>query len=75
MIKKLTKHGDEWALVIEKPVLEQLKIDPETPLEVTTEGQILIVSPAQEVDREAKFRAALEKTNRSYGRTLKKLAE
>jgi antitoxin MazE len=75
MIKKLTKHGNSWALVIDKPVLELLNIDPETPLEIATDGQTLIVSPARDPKRKAKFKAALDRTNRKYGRVLKKLAE
>jgi antitoxin MazE len=75
MIKKLTKHGNSWALVIDKPVLELLKIDPESPLEMTTDGQTLIISPAASPRRKAKFKAALEKTNRRYGRALKRLAD
>lgn len=74
MIKTLTKHGNSWALVIDKPVLELLKIDPETPLEISTDGQSITVSPVRP-DRRAKFRAALEKTNRRYGRALKRLAK
>jgi antitoxin MazE len=74
MIKTLTKHGNSWALIIDKPVLELLKIDPETPLEISTDGQSITVSPVRP-DRRSKFRAALEKTNRRYGRALKKLAE
>jgi antitoxin MazE len=75
MIKKLTKHGNSWALVIDKPVLELLKIDPETPLEIATDGQTLIISPARDPKRVAKFEAALDKTNRKFGRVLKNLAE
>ena len=75
MIKKLTKHGNSWALVIDKPVLELLKIDPELPLEVTTDGQTLIISPAASRKRKSKFQAALEKTNRTFGRALKRLAD
>jgi len=75
MIKKLTKHGNSWALVIDKPVLELLKIDPDTALEIATDGRTLIISPAREPERVAKFEAALNKANRKYGRVLKKLAE
>jgi antitoxin MazE len=75
MIKKLTKHGNSWALVIDKPVLELLKIEPETPLEIATDGQTLIVSPVRDPKRRAKFEEALAKTNRKYGRALQKLAE
>jgi antitoxin component of MazEF toxin-antitoxin module len=75
MIKKLTRHGNSYALVIDKPVLDLLNIDPEAPLEITTDGQTLIVSPARDPQRKAKFEAALEATNRRYGRALKRLAD
>jgi antitoxin MazE len=75
MIKKLTKHGNSWALIIDKPVLDLLNIDPETPLEISTDGQTLVVTPAKQGARKARFESALEKTNRKYGRALKRLAE
>ncbi len=75
MIKNLTKHGNSLALVIEKPVLELLGSDAETPFEVTTDGQVLILSPVKDVRRREEFRAALEKVNARYPRALKKLAE
>ena len=75
MIKKLTKHGNSWALVIDKPILELLKIDPETALEITTDGHTLIIAPAPRKERKANFQAAVETTNRKYGKALKKLAE
>lgn len=75
MIKNLTRHGNSWALVIDKPVLELLNIDPETPLKLRTDGQTLIVAPADENERRTKLRGALEATNRRYGKALKKLAE
>jgi antitoxin MazE len=75
MIKKLTKHGNSYALVIDKPVLDLLQIDPDAPLEITTDGQTLTVAPVRDPRRVARFEAALEKANRKYGRVLKKLAE
>lgn len=75
MIKKLTKHGNSMALVIERSVLDLLGIDIDTPLEVSTDGNVLIIAPVRDESRAAKFREALDKTNRRYGRALKKLAE
>ena len=66
MRKKLTKHGNSWALVIDKPILELLKIDPESVLEVTTDGRTLMVSPAESALRKAKFTSALKKTNKKF---------
>jgi antitoxin MazE len=75
LIKTLTKHGNSWALVIDKPVLELLNIDPDTPLKIRTDGQTLIIAPADETARKKNFRRALEETNRRYGKALKRLAE
>jgi len=74
MQKKLTKHGNSWALVIDKPILDLLKIDPTMPLEISTDGQTLIVSPAKDRARKAKFTTALKDTNRRFGTALKRLA-
>lgn len=75
MIKNLTKHGNSLALVIEKPVLELLGADAETPFDVTTDGQVLILSPVKDVRRREEFRVSLDKINARYSKALKKLAE
>lgn len=75
MIKQLTKHGNSWAVVIDRPVMDLLKIEPETPLEITTDGRVLTITPVADNVRQKKFEAALTKTNRKYGRALEKLAE
>ncbi len=46
MIKNLVKHGNRWALVIDKPILESLKIDPAQPLKLTTDGTSLQIAAA-----------------------------
>ena len=75
-MKKLTRHGNSWALVIDKPVLDLLKIDPaETPVEMTTDGDALIISPVRDTARRKKFETAIAETHRRYGRALKRLAE
>ena len=75
MLKKLTKHGNSLALVIDRPILDLLKIDPETPLDVSTDGKRLIVAPAEDSARRKKFDAAQESAHKRYGKAFKKLAE
>jgi antitoxin component of MazEF toxin-antitoxin module len=75
MVKKLTKHGNSLALVIDRPILELLKIDPETLLDVSTDGRQLIVAPAKNSARRRKFEAAQELAHQRYGKTFQKLAE
>jgi antitoxin component of MazEF toxin-antitoxin module len=75
MVKKLTKHGNSLALVIDRAILELLKISSETPLEVSTDGQVLVIAPVRDETHQRKFKGALEKANQKYGRVLKRLAE
>ena len=54
MRKKLSAVGNSLGIVIEKPILELLNIDRDTELELTTDGDRLIIEPV----RERKHRAA-----------------
>jgi antitoxin MazE len=75
MTKKLTQHGNSLALVIDKPILDLLRIDADTPLEITTDGQKLLVEPQRDPARQKKFRASLEKMSKRYEKTMHRLAE
>lgn len=75
MIKHLTKHGNSYALVIDRAVMELINIEPETPLNITTDGEALIVAPIRDAKRKKAFEQALAEGNKRYGRMLKKLAE
>ena len=75
MTKTLIRHGNSLALVIDKPILEMLEISADTPLEVTTNGDALLVSPVRDKVRQKKLRASLDKINRKFGDDLKRLAE
>jgi antitoxin component of MazEF toxin-antitoxin module len=75
MVKKLTKHGNSMALVIDRPILDILKIDDDTPLELSTDGQVLVITPVRDKARQAKFANALALVNKRYGKALKRLAE
>jgi antitoxin MazE len=75
MVKKLTKHGNSLALVIDRPILDLLKIDPETLLDVSTDGKQLIVAPVKQSNRRKKFDAAQEWAHKQYGRAFRKLGE
>ena len=75
MVKTLIKHGNSLALVIDKPILEMLQISADTPLELTTNGDSLLVSPIRDKARQKQLKASLAKINRKYGDDLKRLAE
>ncbi len=76
MIKKLVRHGNSRALVIDKPILELLNITDETEIEIITDGTSLTMRPVgAEVERRKRFEAAMEEANRSWGPVFERLAD
>jgi len=75
MTKKLSKHGNSLALVIDRSVLELLGIDEQTTLNISTDGRSLVIVPAREKRRQKRFQQALAACNEQYGQALKRLAE
>lgn len=75
MIKKLTAHGNSAALIIDKAVLELLSITMDTPLEIVTDGQNLIISPVREGQHEDRIAAALARVNTRHGKALRNLVD
>jgi antitoxin MazE len=75
MIKKLTRTGNSLALVIDKPMLEKLGIDETTELELSTDGEVLVISPVREMTREQRFKKALEAVNEKHADLFKRLAD
>ncbi|MCC6572176.1 MAG: AbrB/MazE/SpoVT family DNA-binding domain-containing protein [Planctomycetes bacterium] len=74
MVKTLTKHGNSWALIIDKAILDLLKIDPDTPLEVSTDGECLVARKAANKQQSAKVAKAIRKASKHFGPLLKRLA-
>ena len=75
MIKKLSKHGNSLALVIDRSILELLGIDETTSLDISTDGRALVIVPAPDKRRRKRFEEALAAGNEQYGEALKRLAE
>ncbi len=75
MVKKLTKHGNSLALIIDRPILDLLKIDVETALDISTDGEHLIIGAAKPSARRAKFEKAQAQAHKQYKNTFQKLAE
>ncbi len=48
MIKKLTPIGNSLGLIIDRPILNLLDIDRHTELEITTDGETLMIQPVRE---------------------------
>ena len=75
MVKTLTRHGNSYALVIDKPILDLLRVTPDTPFEIVTDGQCLVLAPVRDPGEERKFQDALKMVHKRFGRAMKRLAE
>ena len=75
MIKKLTRTGNSIAVVLDKPLLEELGLDENSEVEVSTNGQIIVITPKRDSARDRKFRKAVDKINRKYAGLFKRLSE
>lgn len=75
MTKTLTTIGNSLGLIIDKPILELLRIDKDTPLEIETDGKSLIIRPVHAQDRRSRVRDATEKMMDAHDETLRKLAK
>jgi antitoxin MazE len=72
--KKLAAVGNSYGIVIDKPILEILDIDRDTELDVTTDGQRLIIEPVHE-SRKKRVSKAHEKVMKKHDSTFRKLAK
>ena len=75
MIKRLQKHGNSVALIIEKPVMQALGITEETPLQVTINGNALVVAPANVGIGAERMKSTVKDLRKRYGPMLKRLAD
>lgn len=77
MIKRLQAIGNSSGVIIDRPVLDLLKITAETQLEVSTDGERLIITPLHEKGRgrAAKLAKAQAKTLAKHAETFRKLAK
>jgi antitoxin component of MazEF toxin-antitoxin module len=74
MIKRLTKHGNSLALVIEKPVLDLMNITDKTSLEVVTDGQELRIRPVRDAAKRKRLEESIRRADEVFAKAFKDLA-
>ena len=75
MTKRLTRSGNSLALVIDRPLLEALEIDADTELELSTDGDVLVVTPIREGQRKRDVADLVAEAHEQYGGVFRRLAE
>jgi antitoxin component of MazEF toxin-antitoxin module len=75
MVKYLTRVGNSEALVIDKAILSLLHISDTTPLEITTDGKNLVISPVTEPSQVREAGKAYRAVKKRFSRALRRLAD
>ena len=79
MNKRLSVIGNSLGVIIDKPILELLKIDRDTILEVSTDGEALMIRPApkeiSQNSRAQRLQAASRKVADTHAEAFEKLAK
>lgn len=74
VIKKLSAVGNSLGIIIERPILELLDITKDTPLEIKTDGEALIIRPVK-LGRKDRIRESTKRMMSVHDETLRKLAK
>jgi antitoxin MazE len=76
MVKHLQAVGNSSGVIIDKPILELLRITPDTDLDISTDGERLIITPIrQQATRKSKLAQAQVQVIANHERTFRKLAK
>lgn len=75
MVKRLSRSGNSLALVIDRPLLEALGIDADTELELSTDGDVLVVTPLRDKARRKQVADLVAEAHEQYGGVFRRLAE
>ena len=73
--KTLTRNGNSLALTLDKPLLEATGIDADTPLEISTDGDVIVISPVRSKKRTQKLRAITDEMFEKHAGAFRRLAE
>jgi len=72
--KRLSAVGNSLGIIIEKPILELLNIDKDTELELSTDGERLILEPVRPPGHRRRVAAAAKRALGTHKLLLEKLA-
>jgi antitoxin component of MazEF toxin-antitoxin module len=75
MKKHLTRTGNSVALVLDKPVLEAVGLDADAEVEVSTNGDVIMITPVRDDRRRRKLKKILDELDEQYAGVFRRLAQ
>lgn len=75
MLGRLVMHGGEWILALDRELVAELRLGPDTPLLVSRREDCVVVMPVRGNASDPRFTDALEECRRRYGEALARRAD
>jgi antitoxin MazE len=75
MIKTLRPMGNSYGIIIDRPIMDLMGIEPDSQLELTVQDGGLLLRPVSAKDHKARVRAAAKKVAAIHRAALKELAD
>jgi antitoxin MazE len=76
MVKLLRPMGNSYGIIIDRPIMDLLGIEPNTELELTVQDGGLLLRPVKETnDHKARVRRSANRMATIHAKALKELAE
>ncbi len=75
MVKHLTRSGNSVALVLDKQLLEAANLDPEDPVEVSTNGRVIVIAPVRSKREIEKSKRGQELMHAKFAGAFRRLAK
>lgn len=75
MVKNLTRTGNSIALVLDKQLLEAAHVDPDEPVEVSTNGRVIVIAPVRSKRDTDKFKQGQELMHAKFAGAFRRLAK
>ena len=75
MIKNLTRTGNSVALVLDKQLLEAANLDPDDPVEVSTNGRVVVIAPLRSKRDVEKLTRGRERMHAKFAGAFRRLAK
>ena len=75
MQKRLVKTGNSLAVVLDRALLDATGIDQDTPVEVSTNGDVILISPVRRRKRTSKLEKILRALDDEHAGAFRRLAK
>ncbi len=72
---RLAAVGNSLGVILEQPILELLQIDRDTELELSTDGERLILEPVRPADHRRRVATSTQRALGTHKKLLEKLAK